>query len=37
MPYGADQGMQNASEAWDLALKLGTNYSDRLHIRLKRS
>ena len=37
MAYGADQGMQNASEAWDLALKLGTNYSDRLHIRLKRS
>jgi organic radical activating enzyme len=37
MAYGADQGMQNASWAWDLALKLGTNYSDRLHIRLKRS
>jgi len=37
MPYGADQGMKNANEAWDLALKLGTNYSDRLHIRLKRS
>ena len=37
MAYGADQGMQNAIEAWDLALKLGANYSDRLHIRLRRS
>lgn len=37
MAYGADQGMQNAREAWDLALELEANYSDRLHIRLKRS
>lgn len=37
MAYGADQGMQNAKEAWDLALELEANYSDRLHIRLKRS
>ncbi len=36
MAYGAEQGMQNAIEAWDLALKLGANYSDRLHIRLRR-
>ena len=37
MAYGADQGMQNAPEAWDLALRLEANYSDRLHIRLRRS
>ena len=36
MPYGTDQGMQGAREAWDLALRLGVNYSDRLHIRLRR-
>lgn len=36
MAYGADQEMQGAREAWDLALFLGVNYSDRLHIRLKR-
>lgn len=37
MAYGADQGMQNALEAWDLAQEIGANYSDRLHIRLRRS
>ncbi|MFZ2471846.1 MAG: 7-carboxy-7-deazaguanine synthase QueE [Methanothrix sp.] len=36
MAYGTDQAMQGAWEAWDLALRLGINYSDRLHIRLKR-
>ncbi|MFA6371108.1 MAG: 7-carboxy-7-deazaguanine synthase QueE [Methanothrix sp.] len=36
MAYGTDQAMQEAREAWDLALRLGINYSDRLHIRLKR-
>jgi hypothetical protein len=36
MAYGTDQDMQGAREAWDLALRLGVNYSDRLHIRLKR-
>ncbi len=37
MAYGAQQEMKNAIEAWDLALKLEANYSDRLHIRLRRS
>jgi 7-carboxy-7-deazaguanine synthase len=36
MAYGTDRDMQGAREAWDLALHLGVNYSDRLHIRLKR-
>lgn len=36
MPYGTDQDMPQARAAWDLALSLGINYSDRLHIRLKR-
>jgi len=36
MAYGTDQDMQGAREAWDLALRLGVNYSDRLHIRLRR-
>ena len=36
MAYGTDQEMQGARIAWDLALRLGVNYSDRLHIRLKR-
>jgi organic radical activating enzyme len=36
MPYGTDQDMRGAWEAWDLALRLGANYSDRLHIRLRR-
>lgn len=36
MAYGAEQDMQGAKEAWDLALSLGVNYSDRLHIRLMR-
>ncbi len=35
MAYGTDQDMHGAREAWDLALRLGVNYSDRLHIRLK--
>jgi 7-carboxy-7-deazaguanine synthase len=35
MAYGTDQPMLEAREAWDLALHLGVNYSDRLHIRLK--
>jgi 7-carboxy-7-deazaguanine synthase len=36
MAYGTDQDMPEAREAWDLALHLGVNYSDRLHIRLMR-
>jgi organic radical activating enzyme len=36
MAYGTDQDMRGARVAWDLALKLGVNYSDRLHIRLGR-
>jgi organic radical activating enzyme len=36
MAYGTDQDMQGARGAWDLALHLGVNYSDRLHIRLRR-
>jgi 7-carboxy-7-deazaguanine synthase len=36
MAYGTSQDMQGARDAWDLALKLGINYSDRLHIRLWR-
>jgi hypothetical protein len=36
MAYGTDQDMQGARVAWDLAMLLGINYSDRLHIRLKR-
>ena len=36
MAYGTDQDMPEARAAWDLALRLGINYSDRLHIRLKR-
>ncbi len=36
MAYGTDQNMPEARAAWDLALCLGINYSDRLHIRLKR-
>jgi 7-carboxy-7-deazaguanine synthase len=36
MAYGTDLDMPEARTAWDLALSLGINYSDRLHIRLKR-
>ena len=36
MTYGTDRDMQGAREAWDLAMKMGINYSDRLHIRLCR-
>ena len=36
MAYGTDPNLQGARVAWDLALCLGINYSDRLHIRLKR-
>ena len=36
MAYGTDQDMQGAREAWDLAMLLGVNYSDRLHIRLRK-
>jgi len=36
MAFGADPEMREAREAWDLALRLGVNYSDRLHIRLRR-
>jgi organic radical activating enzyme len=34
MAYGAERDMKGARAAWDLAMKLGVNYSDRLHIRL---
>lgn len=36
MPFGSDPGLKYAKDAWDLALMFGMNYSDRLHIRLKR-
>jgi len=36
MAYGTDMDMQGAREAWDLAMQMGVNYSDRLHIRLCR-
>ncbi len=36
MPFGADAELKCAGEAWDLALLLRVNYSDRLHIRLCR-
>ncbi len=36
MAYGTDPTMPEARRAWDLALSLGINYSDRLHVRLKR-
>ncbi|VVB71624.1 7-carboxy-7-deazaguanine synthase [uncultured archaeon] len=34
MAYGAEQDMAGAANVWDLALRLGVNYSDRLHIRM---
>lgn len=34
MPFGDDPELKCAGEAWDLALLLRVNYSDRLHIRL---
>jgi 7-carboxy-7-deazaguanine synthase len=36
MAFGTDQTLLQANEAWDLALSLQVNYSDRLHIRLKK-
>jgi 7-carboxy-7-deazaguanine synthase len=36
MAFGTDPEMSKAREAWDLAFRLGVNYSDRLHIRLRR-
>ncbi len=36
MAFGTDVMMRGAREAWDLALHCGVNYSDRLHIRLRR-
>jgi 7-carboxy-7-deazaguanine synthase len=36
MPFGADKELKEAENAWDLALQMGVNYSDRLHIRLRR-
>lgn len=36
MPFGADSQLKCAGDAWDLALLLGVNYSDRLHIRLEK-
>ncbi len=36
MPFGIDPELKNAKAAWDLALRLGVNYSDRLHIRVCR-
>jgi organic radical activating enzyme len=36
MPFGTDSKLKFAGDAWDLALGLGVNYSDRLHIRLCR-
>jgi len=34
MPLGRDPNLPLARMAWDLAIRLGVNYSDRLHIRL---
>jgi 7-carboxy-7-deazaguanine synthase len=34
MPFGTDPKLKFAVDAWDLAIKLSVNYSDRLHIRL---
>ena len=34
MPLGRDPNLPLARDAWDLAIRLGVNYSDRLHIRL---
>jgi 7-carboxy-7-deazaguanine synthase len=34
MPFGVDIELKEAKNAWDLALQMGVNYSDRLHIRL---
>jgi organic radical activating enzyme len=36
MAFGTDRDLRRAGEAWDLALCLQVNYSDRLHIRLKK-
>ncbi|NMC10288.1 MAG: 7-carboxy-7-deazaguanine synthase QueE [Methanothrix sp.] len=36
MAFGTDPDLPEAHEAWNLALQLGVNYSDRLHIRLRR-
>jgi 7-carboxy-7-deazaguanine synthase len=36
MPLGIDQSLPLAKASWDLALRLGVNYSDRLHIRLRK-
>lgn len=36
MAFGADPEMRGSRAAWDLALGLGCNYSDRLHLRVGR-
>lgn len=36
MPFGIDQRLEWAQKTWDLALLLGYNYSDRLHVRMGR-
>lgn len=36
MPLGIDQNLPLAKDSWDLAIRLGVNYSDRLHIRLRK-
>jgi len=36
MAFGTDRDLQGAVEAWDLAMQLCVNYSDRLHIRMMR-
>jgi 7-carboxy-7-deazaguanine synthase len=36
MPLGIDQDLPLAKISWDLAIRLGVNYSDRLHIRLRK-
>jgi len=36
MAFGINQNLPEAKDAWDLALRLGVNYSDRLHIRMRR-
>ncbi len=36
MPLGNDPDLSLAKDSWDFALRLGINYSDRLHIRIRR-
>jgi 7-carboxy-7-deazaguanine synthase len=35
MPFGADRKLDEAKGAWELALRMDVNYSDRLHVRVR--